>query len=191
MARPSLREKLASSAVDTLHTLGFKGCSIQDITEAAGVPKGSFFNHFENKEDLAIDALRRYLEENARSDMLFDESISPLTRLKNHFGYLSDRLISLGFTRGCMLGLFAAEMSTDYPRMREELRSIFETWCSGVEQVLREAQAKGEVDPRHDAGQMARFLVNVWEGATVRLKITQTREPIDDFLNVAFKALLK
>ena len=191
MARPSLREKLASSAVDTLHTHGFKGCSIQDITEAAGVPKGSFFNHFENKEDLAIDALRRYLDENARSDMLFDESVSPLTRLKNHFGYLSDRLISLGFTRGCMLGLFAAEMSTDYPRMREELRSIFETWCGGVEQVLREAQAKGEIDPRHDAGQMARFLVNAWEGATVRMKITQTREPIDDFLNVAFRALLK
>jgi len=34
MARPSLREKLASSAVDTLHTLGFNGCSIHDITEA-------------------------------------------------------------------------------------------------------------------------------------------------------------
>src|SRR6185437_4888425 len=118
MARPSLREKLASSAVDTLHAHGFKGCSIQDITEAAGVPKGSFFNHFENKEDLAIDALRRYLNENACADMLFDESVSPLTRLKNHFGYLSDRVVSLGFTRGCMLGLFAAEMSTDYPRMR-------------------------------------------------------------------------
>jgi len=73
MARPSLREKLACSAVDTLHTFGFKGCSIQDITEAAGVPKGSFFNHFENKEDLAIDALRRYLE-GARSEMLFDKS---------------------------------------------------------------------------------------------------------------------
>lgn len=190
MARPSLREKLASSAVDTLHTHGFKGCSIQDITEAAGVPKGSFFNHFENKEDLAIDALRRYLE-NVRSDMLFDESVPPLQRLKNHFTYLSERLVSLGYGRGCMLGVFAAEMSTDYPRMREELRSIFETWCCGVEQLLREAQSKGEVDPRHDPAQMARFLVNAWQGATIRVKITQTCEPIDDFLNVAFKALLK
>src|SRR5579862_9959011 len=98
MARPSLREKLASSAVDTLHTLGFKGCSIQDITEAAGVPKGSFFNHFENKEDLAIDALRRYLE-GSRPDMLFDESVPPLQRLKNHFTFLSERLISNGFER--------------------------------------------------------------------------------------------
>jgi len=42
MARPSLREKLASSAVDTLHTHGFRGCSIQDITQAAGGPRGRF-----------------------------------------------------------------------------------------------------------------------------------------------------
>ena len=115
MARPSLREKLASSAVDTLHTLGFKGCSIQDITEAAGVPKGSFFNHFENKEDLAIDALRRYLE-GSRPDMLFDESVPPLQRLKNHFTFLSERLIERSFERGCMLGLFAAEMAREYSK---------------------------------------------------------------------------
>jgi TetR/AcrR family transcriptional repressor of nem operon len=56
---------------------------------------------------------------------------------------------------------------------------------------LREAQSKGDVDPRHDPGQMARFLVNAWEGATIRLKITRSREPIDDFLNTTFKALLK
>jgi TetR/AcrR family transcriptional regulator, transcriptional repressor for nem operon len=190
MARPSLREKLASSAVDTLHTFGFKGCSIQDITEAAGVPKGSFFNHFENKEDLAIDSLRRYLE-GVRKDMLFDESVPPLQRLKNHFNYLAERLISLGYGRGCMLSVFAAEMSADYPKMQEELRSIFDTWCDGVTSVLREAQAKGEVDPRHDPAQLARFLVNAWQGATIRLKITQSCEPIDDFLNTAFKALLK
>src|SRR5579863_9029689 len=110
MARPSLREKLASSAVDTLHTLGFKGCSIQDITAAAGVPKGSFFNHFENKEDLAIDALRRYLE-GSRSDLLFEEGVPPLERLRNHFTFLSERLVSWGFERGCMMGLFAAEMA--------------------------------------------------------------------------------
>ena len=190
MARPSLREKLASSAVDTLHTLGFRGCSIQDITEAAGVPKGSFFNHFENKEDLAIDALRRYLE-GTRADMLFDESVPPLQRLKNHFTFLSERIVEFGFERGCMLGLFAAEMAREYPKMREELREVFDRWCGAVENVLRDAQAKGEVDPRHDPAELARFLVNGWEGATIRLKITQTREPIDDFLNVAFKALLK
>jgi TetR/AcrR family transcriptional repressor of nem operon len=190
MARPSLREKLASSAVDTLHTHGFRGCSIQDITQAAGVPKGSFFNHFENKEDLAIDALRRYLD-GSRPDLLLQEGVQPLQRLKNHFTFLSERLVELGFERGCMLGLFAAEMSREYPRMREELRSVVETWCGAVESVLREAQAAGDIDPRHDPAQLARFLVNAWEGATLRLKITRDRAPIDDFFITSFKVLLK
>jgi TetR/AcrR family transcriptional repressor of nem operon len=190
MARPSLREKLASSAVETLHANGFNGCSIQDITDAAGVPKGSFFNHFENKEDLAIDALRRYLE-GSRADMLFEAGVPPLQRIRNHFTFLADRLIGCGFERGCMLGLFAAEMAHEYPRMREELRSVFETWCGAIEQVLREAQATGDIDPRHDPGQLARFVVNAWEGATIMLKIARDRAPMDDFLNVCFKVLLK
>src|ERR1700733_896333 len=118
--------------------------------------------------------------------MLFDESVPPLERLKGHFNYLSERLIDQGFERGCMLGLFAAEMAREYPKMREELRLVFERWCGAVETVLRDAQAKGEVDPRHDPGEMARFLVNAWEGATIRLKITKDREPIDDFMNTAF-----
>lgn len=190
MARPSLREKLASSAVNTLHTFGFNGCSIQDITEAAGVPKGSFFNHFENKEDLAIDSLRRYLE-GTRAELLFEEGVAPLDRLKNHFTFLSERLVGCGFDRGCLLGLFATEMANEYPRMREELRMVFETWCQAVEGVLREAQAAGDIDPRHDPGQLARFLVNAWEGATIRLKITRDRSPIDDFFSTSFKVLLK
>jgi TetR/AcrR family transcriptional regulator, transcriptional repressor for nem operon len=190
VARPSLREKLACSAVETLHAFGFRGCSIQDITEAAGVPKGSFFNHFENKEDLAIDSLRRYLE-GTRPDLLFEEGVAPLQRLRNHFTFLADRLQSCGFERGCMLGLFATEMAQEYPKMREELRLVFETWCEAVESVLRDAQAAGEIDPRHDPGLLARYVVNAWEGATVRLKITKDRGPIDDFLHVCFKVLLK
>ena len=147
MARPSLREKLASSAVETLHASGFNGCSIQDITDAAGVPKGSFFNHFENKEALAIDALRRYLE-NSRGDILFDNSHPPLERLRNHFTYLASKFEGCSFERGCLLGNFATEMTQEYPRMREELRQVFESWCGAVESVLREAQAAGDIDPQ-------------------------------------------
>ena len=44
--------------------------------------------------------------------------------------------------------------------MREELRLVFETWCRAVEFQLREAQDAGDIDPRHDPGQLARFVVN-------------------------------
>jgi TetR/AcrR family transcriptional regulator, transcriptional repressor for nem operon len=190
MARPSLREKLASSAVDTLHSMGFKGCSIQDITEAAGVPKGSFFNHFENKEDLAIDALQRYLE-GSRADMLSEPGVAPLQRLRNHFEFLASRLAECGYERGCMMGIFAAEMAQDYPRMRAELRQVFESWGEGIESVLREAQTAGDIDPRHDPAMLARFVVNSWQGAAVRVRLAQNAGPLNDFFHVCFKVLLK
>ena len=190
MPRPSLREKLASSAVDTLHAKGFHGCSIQDITDAAGVPKGSFFNHFESKEALAIEALGRYLQNN-RLDLLLDKTIPPLERLKNHIGYIVEKIEESDFQRGCMLGNMATEMADAYPQMREKLRIAFDFWSQAVESVLREAQAAGDIDPRHDPGQLARFIVNAWEGVIMRLKITKNRGPIDEFLHICFKVLLK
>jgi TetR/AcrR family transcriptional repressor of nem operon len=190
MARPSLREKLASSAVDTLHAKGFNGCSIQDITDAAGVPKGSFFNHFESKEALAIDALGRYLQNN-RPDLLLDKTVPPLQRLKNHISYMADKIERSDFQRGCMLGNLANEMADAHPQMREKLQIAFDLWSETVESILREAQAAGDIDPRHDPGQLARFLVNAWEGVVMRLKITKDRGPIDEFLHICFKVMLK
>jgi TetR/AcrR family transcriptional repressor of nem operon len=185
-----LREKLASSAVDTFHAKGFHGCSIQDITDAAGVPKGSFFNHFESKEALAIDALGRYLERR-RSDALLDKAIPPLERLKNHFSSIVEKIEVSEFQRGCLLGNLATEMADGYPKMRERLRLAFDGWSEAVESVLREAQAAGEIDPRHDPGELGRFLVNALEGAIMRLKITKNRSPLDEFFHICFKVLLK
>ncbi len=153
-------------------------------------PKVPFSIILKTRKISRSNSLRRYLE-GTRSDILFEEGIAPLQRLKNHFVFLAERLKQNGFERGCMLGLFASEMAQEYPRMREELRLVFETWCQAVESVLREAQAAGDIDPRHDPGQLARFVVNAWEGATIRLKITRDRGPIDDFFNVSFKLLLK
>lgn len=190
MARPSLREKLVTSAVDTLHAKGFHASSIQDITDAAGVPKGSFFNHFENKEALAIEVLNRYVQRTG-VDILLDRNTPPLERLKNHFTCLADKIEGSAFQRGCLLGNLALEMADAHPQMRQKLGTAFDSWSQTVESVLREAQATGDIDPRNDPGEMARFLVNAWEGAVMRLKITKDRAPINEFLHICLKVLLK
>ena len=56
MPRPSLREQLLSAGVETLHQRGFNATSVQDITDAAGAPKGSFYNHFESLNEAALKA---------------------------------------------------------------------------------------------------------------------------------------
>src|SRR5262249_55006639 len=53
--KPSHRDLLLATGLRILHERGFNATSVQDITEAAGVPKGSFYNHFESKEDLGAE----------------------------------------------------------------------------------------------------------------------------------------
>jgi AcrR family transcriptional regulator len=68
--------------------LGFNGCSVEDITGFAGVPKGSFYNHFESKEDLALEAIESYREAGLHKS-LGEQNRSPVKRLKEYFAFLS------------------------------------------------------------------------------------------------------
>ncbi|KAA0689141.1 TetR family transcriptional regulator [Neorhizobium sp. P12A] len=190
MPRPSVRGKLVAAGLETFHAKGFNGSSIQDITEAAGVPKGSFFNHFKSKEALALEVLEPY-GQSSRIDMLFDKTKTPLDRLKTHFEFLADGYAAWEFERGCLLGNFGTEMSADYPLMRQALDRIYGLWSSSVAAVLREAQAEGTVSTALDADELGRFLVTAWEGVAMQLKVTRTRKPVDEFFKIAFRVLLK
>ncbi|HWG04870.1 MAG TPA: TetR/AcrR family transcriptional regulator, partial [Beijerinckiaceae bacterium] len=45
MARRNVKEQIVDAALKTLLEKGFNACGVQEITAAAGVPKGSFYNH--------------------------------------------------------------------------------------------------------------------------------------------------
>lgn len=189
MPRPSVRGKLVQAGLETFHSKGFNGCSIQDITEAAGVPKGSFFNHFKSKELLVLEVLGPYGESN-RIDILLDRSKGPLERLRHHFNFLADSYSQFNFERGCLLGNLGAEIATSHPPVRDALRDILQAWSSIIAGVLREAQEAGEVRTDINVDEMGSFLVNAWEGVVLRLKIVKNRTPVDEFLDICFGGLL-
>jgi TetR/AcrR family transcriptional repressor of nem operon len=60
MPRPSLREDVVAAAMKQFHRHGYQGGGVKDITNAAGLPKGSFYNYFASKEEMALEALMRY-----------------------------------------------------------------------------------------------------------------------------------
>ena len=189
MPKPSVRGKLLETALERFQAQGFNGCGVQDITDAAGVPKGSFYNHFKSKEALAVEVLERYGQGN-RFDLLNDGTRAPLDRLRAHFEFLADRLEGWAFTRGCLLGNFASETADTSPAMRDAMVGAFDRWSAAVTHVLRQAQAQGDIDARHDPDRLARFLVQAWEGAITSAKVRKTRGPLDDFFAVSFGTLL-
>jgi TetR/AcrR family transcriptional regulator, transcriptional repressor for nem operon len=44
-----------------MHATGFNGTGVKEITDRAGVPKGSFYAYFPGKEEFAAEALTHYL----------------------------------------------------------------------------------------------------------------------------------
>jgi TetR/AcrR family transcriptional repressor of nem operon len=189
MPKPSVREKLVETALERFQDQGYNGCGVQDITDAAGVPKGSFYNHFKSKEALALEVLDRYGQGN-RLDLLSDVEKSPIARLRTHFEFLADRFEGWNFARGCLLGNFGCETSDTNPTMRQAMAGAFESWTEAVAAVLRQAQAQGEIDGRHDPDRLARFLVYAWEGAIAGAKVAKSRGPIEDFFAMTFPTLL-
>ncbi len=64
--REDTRRRLMKATYEIIANRGLEGLVIQDITEAAGVGYGSFYNHFTSKEAAAaavVDASRNYTKE--------------------------------------------------------------------------------------------------------------------------------
>ncbi|MDE1996100.1 MAG: TetR family transcriptional regulator C-terminal domain-containing protein, partial [Rhizobiaceae bacterium] len=87
------------------------------------------------------------------------------------------------------IGNFAAETSDTMPKIREALAVSLANWTELVATAIRAGQADGSIQASLDAVPTARFLINSWEGAIVRMKIAASREPLDDFFSFVFPLL--
>jgi TetR/AcrR family transcriptional regulator, transcriptional repressor for nem operon len=191
MPRPSSRNHLIDSAVETLHRQGFNGTAVQDITDAAGLPKGSFYNYFKSKEALALEVIDRYRKEDeARARVLSDESISPVERLRRYFASLATNLAEQNYERGCLIGNFSTELADQSRLIRDRLSSNFAAWSRQIEGCIRDGHKAGEISRDVDPGVLAAFLLNSFEGAILRMKVEKDSSPLDHFMTLVFSRVL-
>ena len=191
MPRPSSREQLINSALETLIRQGFNGTAVQDITDAAGLPKGSFYNYFESKEALAAEVIDRYAKEQAAlAGVLSDESISPVERLRRYFASLATNLAEQNYERGCLMGNFSTELADQSRLIRDRLSANFAAWSRQIEGCIRDGQKAGEISRDIDPRVLAAFLLNSFEGAMLRMKVEKDGSPLDDFMTLVFSRVL-
>jgi TetR/AcrR family transcriptional regulator, transcriptional repressor for nem operon len=189
MPQVSVREEIVESALVEFHRRGFSACSVEDITRAAGVPKGSFYNHFKSKEDLGAEVVRRYAAASGwRAEL--PAGLSPLEQLRARFGLLRDVLAGREFSRGCLVGNMGTELADHSMVISTEVTASLAEWSARVTELLRAAQAASEIPAGLDPERLGRFLVNAWEGAVTRTKVIKGPEAMDDFFAVVFDQLL-
>jgi TetR/AcrR family transcriptional repressor of nem operon len=187
-----VRDRLLEAGVQVFSKSGFNGCSVQDITEAAGVPKGSFYNHFESKEALGAAALQHYWSDEAcdRLQILTQFTLPPLVRLRTYFEQVAAEMAQIGFTCGCLIGNMSAELSDHSPIIATQLAAIFAGWSRKVADCIREAQVAGQITSSADPELLAAFVLNAWEGAILRARLEKVDRPLRQFIETLFTTLL-
>jgi TetR/AcrR family transcriptional repressor of nem operon len=192
MRRTSTRDQLLATGLQVLHARGFHATGVQDIAEAAEVPKASFYSHFPSKEAFGADVLGRYWEGRASdaATILGDQTRTPMDRLRAYFTGKTTRGPSATFDRGCLIGNFSAELAGDSRLIRDRLAAVFAAWGTLLAGCIREAQADGSLRQDLDPNETAAFLIDAYEGAVLRTKVDRNGAALERFQTTIFSLIL-
>ena len=191
-ANPEVRKNLLAAGLDLVHARGFAASGVKDITDAAGVPKGSFYAYFPSKEAFAAGILEHYWAdiETRLLPILYADG-SAQERITQFFHRLADDHEAGDFLLGCLVGNMSLELGGSSELVRAELVGILDRWDGALAACVRSGQqGSGDVRGDLDPGELAAQLIEAWEGAALRGKVTRSRIPYDRFEAVTVPALL-
>jgi TetR/AcrR family transcriptional repressor of nem operon len=193
MPKPSHREKILHAGLKVVHENGYANASVRDIVRAAGVPQGSFTNHFGSKEAFGLEVIDLYftnsLEVFART--LRNDELPPLQRLRNYIDESKNRLNKNSMRTGCLFGNFTAEASEHSELIRLRLVEIFGEVRKNIAYCLRAAVKAGELSPSLDCDETAAFIVSSLQGANLIAKAERSPVPVERFKEILFSTILK
>ncbi|MFI2378321.1 TetR family transcriptional regulator C-terminal domain-containing protein [Streptomyces sp. NPDC018964] len=190
-SNPQVRVRLLTAGLELIRANGFNGCGVKEITDHAGVPKGSFYSYYSSKDDFAVAVLEHYWVSIERDfgKHLQDESLAPLDRVSAFFRAMTEDNARRDFTVGCLVGNLALEIADHSVKARAKLAHIMDRWTARISACLREAGV-GFPDGHGTAEDLAAALIEAWEGAVMQGRILQRRDPYDRFAAVVVPRLL-
>jgi TetR/AcrR family transcriptional repressor of nem operon len=193
MPKPSLRDDILNAGLQLMFRSGYQGATVRDICAAAGAPHGSFTNHFRSKEAFAQEVLDRFFAKTKGfvREAMDDTSLTPRQRLKRYLDIISGQLRSEEWSRGCLIGDFSLQASSESELLRHRLQAIFQEWRVPFAACIAEAQKAGEIEATFDPMDLAEFLLASWEGAILRMRVERGPAPLDRFKNIVFQTVFK
>ncbi len=184
------RQDLLELGLGLLLKHGYTDLGVATLLERAGVPKGSFYHHFESKEHFGLQAIDFYMEGvHAALDAAFaDDGRAPLEQVRQFFTTVSAGYKGDGYL-GCLLGGLGQELSGISPAFRKKVEACFTAIASRLEQALTRARNNGELREGLEPRELAQLLVNCWEGAALRSRLRRSASPLDQMLDFYFAAI--
>lgn len=194
LAAMETREKLLKAGKKLICEKGLAHTAIEEITEAAGVSKGTFYTHFKRKEDIVFALSKDMFGEILESAKAFDgDFVSKLNYYMIHFsGYIekSGAKMSQEWVKN-VVNPELVENEQDKGKLQYDLSSVYELIMFGVAEGL----LKEEVPAR----QLSEILVDLLYGQMLCWSMSggaysleeRTQDFCSRYLQVLFKDYIK
>jgi TetR/AcrR family transcriptional repressor of nem operon len=174
---PETKRKLIDAGVELMRTRGFNATTVDDMCAAAGVTKGGFFHYFKSKDDLATAAVIRFHELKAKesTDAPFRALTDPLDRVFGRLEFVKESWGGRkGLTKGCLVGMFAQELSFTNPGLRGLCEEKFARMARDFETDLAQAKALHATHAAFDPKNLATLYVSIVQGSLILAKASES-----------------
>jgi TetR/AcrR family transcriptional repressor of nem operon len=168
MARPRKfdEDAVVGAARDQFWDGGYAATSVDDLTAATGLGKGSLYGAFGDKhalflralDDYCVDATGRVLAQLQRP------GVSAYDRLADHVRAVAGDIASDTGRRGCMMAKSAAELGANDADVGQLINASFAKWQSALADCIAEAQRDGTVSAATDPEALATMLLGMIRG---------------------------
>lgn len=160
---------------------GYHGTSVDDLSRATGLSKGSLYGAFGDKEALFQRVFEEYCtsSEEGVAALLEGPEDQALGRLRNWLRSpegCTDR-------RGCLLAKATAELAWENDTIATRSHAAYETLLVSCRQLVEQAQRAGHLDPSAAAEVLGGLILTTHRGLEALAKAgvdAQTRNRIAD-----------
>jgi TetR/AcrR family transcriptional regulator, transcriptional repressor for nem operon len=180
----STKQRLIDAGLRMLLQHGYNSLGIQALLDETGTPKGSFYHHFKDKEDFALQVLDAYMT-NVHAGLdacLLDNALPPLARIRRFFEMTQESYRQEGYL-GCLMGGLGQELSGASEVFRRKIDWCLSSISERMAKCLGEAQCNGDIPASSNVQEMADLLVDCWEGAALRSRLRRNPTSLSAMLD--------
>lgn len=168
MGRPRTFDEAAvvGAAREQFRCGGYSGTSLDDLTSATNLGRGSLYGAFGSKHELFLQALGGYCADatKALAELLDGPEETALARLREHAEAFAGKAPRDVDPNGCLLGNTTMELAGQDAAVAERTLATYRAQEAIYARCVAQAQAHGDVDPAADPEALARLYLATLRG---------------------------
>lgn len=167
------RTRILAEAKQLVLENGFAGTSIDQILERTGLTKGTFFYHFQNKADLALQLIEYFVQADMEElEASLEETASLASQPRSRLLAYVQRFIDIfevleAPPPGCLYASYVNELEQFSTEVHQRMEEALLRWRAAIGQLLEETARAHP--PRHpvNADSLADLFTVITEGAYI------------------------